>query len=279
MDKQARDNSSDQDRQPAPKLSVIVITRDEESCIARCLRSVDFADEIVVVDNNSTDRTRDIAREFGAIVLTTLDWPGFGQQKNRALAAARGDWVLSLDADEWVEPALGAEIRSVIEQPGGKDGFEIPRRSRFCGHVVHHGGWSPDLVLRLFRRESGRFSNDTVHEKIEISGAKGRLSEAMEHDSITDLADAHDKIGRYAEASAARLLAMGKKSSIGKATSRAFWAYLNSYVFRLGFLDGSIGAMVATYSASYTYQKWARVATGSAQKTATEEAAVLRTDP
>lgn len=251
-----------------PALSVIIISRNEEACIARCLRSVHFADEIVVLDNNSTDQTRDIASGLGAKVLITLDWPGFGAQKNRALAAATGDWVLSLDADEWVEPPLAAEIRAAIANPKGYDGFEIPRRSRFCGHIVRHGGWSPDLVLRLFRRQTGRFSNDTVHEKVVVNGKVTRLSHSMEHDSIADLADAHDKIGRYAEASAARLLAEGRKSSIAKAVFRSAWAYMNSYVFKLGFLDGSTGAMVAAYSASYTYQKWALVALGSETKSA-----------
>ncbi|MER9881971.1 MULTISPECIES: glycosyltransferase family 2 protein [unclassified Mesorhizobium] len=245
-----------------PALSVIIITRNEEASIAQCLRSVHFADEIVVLDNNSSDRTREIAGALGAKVLTTVDWPGFGAQKNRALAAATGDWILSLDADEWVEAPLGAEIRTAIADPKAYDGFEIPRRSRFCGHIVRHSGWSPDLVLRLFRRRSGRFSDDTVHEKVLVNGKVSRLSQPIEHDSITDLADAHDKIGRYAEASAAQLLAEGKKSSIGKAVLRSVWAYVRSYVFRLGFLDGSIGAMVAAYSASYTYQKWARVALG-----------------
>ncbi|RWE69522.1 MAG: glycosyltransferase family 2 protein [Mesorhizobium sp.] len=253
-----------------PALSVIIISRNEEACIARCLRSVHFADEIVVLDNNSTDQTRDIASGLGAKVLITLDWPGFGAQKNRALAAATGDWVLSLDADEWVEPPLAAEIRAAIANPKGYDGFEIPRRSRFCGHIVRHGGWSPDLVLRLFRRQSGRFSNDTVHEKVVVNGKVTRLSHPMEHDSIADLADAHDKIGRYAEASAARLLAEGKRSSISKAVLRSVWAYMNSYVFKLGFLDGSTGAMVAAYSASYTYQKWALVALGSETKSVEE---------
>jgi glycosyltransferase involved in cell wall biosynthesis len=258
-----------------PALSVIVITRNEESCIARCLRSVDFADEIIVVDNNSTDRTREIAGKLGAKVLLTLDWPGFGVQKNRALAAATGDWILSLDADEWIEPPLSAEIKATIANPRGYDGFEIPRRSRFCGQIVRHGGWSPGLVLRLFRRGSGRFSDDTVHEKAVINGKVARLSQSMEHDSIVDLADAHDKIGRYAEASAARLLAEGKRSSIGKAVSRSVWAYVHCYVFRLGFLDGSTGAMVAAYSASYTYQKWARVALGSAALAASKRSGQL----
>ncbi|TIL58204.1 MAG: glycosyl transferase family 2, partial [Mesorhizobium sp.] len=110
-------------------------------------------------------------------------------------------------------------------------------------------------MLRLFRRQSGRFSNDTVHEKVVVNGKVSRLSHPLEHDSIADLADAHDKIGRYAQASAARMLAEGKKSSISKAVLRSVWAYMNSYVFRLGFLDGSTGAMVAAYSAGYTYQK------------------------
>jgi glycosyltransferase involved in cell wall biosynthesis len=262
-----------------PLLSVIVITRNEEACIGRCLRSVHFADEIIVIDNNSTDRTREIARERGAKVRKTSDWPGFGAQKNRALAAATGNWILSLDADEWIEPPLAAEIRAAIADAKGFDGFEIPRRSRFCGHVVRHGGWSPDLVLRLFRRGAGRFSDDTVHEKVLVDGKVSRLSRSMEHDCIIDLADAHDKIGRYAGASATRLIAQGKQSSIGKAVLRSVWAYVHSYFFRLGFMDGSIGTMVAAYTASYTYQKWARVALYSKTKSADTRKAEVEVNP
>jgi glycosyltransferase involved in cell wall biosynthesis len=242
------------------QLSLIVIARDEEAFIARCLRSAAFAAEVVVVEHGSSDKTVEIARQCGARVISTPDWPGFGVQKNRALDAATGDWVLSLDADEWIEDGLAAEIKAAIAAPSGIDGYEIPRRSRFCGRIVRFCGWRPDYVLRLFRRDKGRFTKDTVHEKVKLSGRLGRLSAPIEHDSITDLDDAHDKIGRYSAAAAAQLIEKGARGSVAKALFHSVWAFLYTYIAKLGFLDGSVGLMVAAYKASYTYQKWARVA-------------------
>lgn len=243
-----------------PRLSLIVITKNEEAAIARCLRSANFADEIVVVDHDSTDKTAEIARALGARVSVTPDWPGFGQQKNRALGHASGDWVLSLDADEWIEPVLADEIRAAIARADAADGYEIPRRSRFCGKIVRHGDWRGDRVLRLFRRGRGRFSDDKVHERVIVEGRLARLSSPLEHDSITDAADAADKIDRYATAAAAQLKAEGKTSSAAKAALRGWTAFLRSYVFRLGFLDGRTGLRVADYNRRYTYEKWARLA-------------------
>jgi glycosyltransferase involved in cell wall biosynthesis len=243
-----------------PRLSLIVISKNEEAAIARCLRSASFADEIVVVDNESTDRTAEIARSLGARVIVTPDWPGFGRQKNRALSQATGDWVLSLDADEWIESALAGEIRAAIARADAADGYEIPRRSRFCGNIVRHGDWRGDRVLRLFRRARGRFSDDKVHERVIVEGRRARLSSPLEHDSITDTADAEDKIDRYATAAAEQLAAEGKKSSLAKAALRGWAAFLRSYLLRLGFLDGRTGLQVAVYNLRYTYEKWARLA-------------------
>ena len=152
-------------------LSVILIAKDEEACIARALRSVDWADEIVVVDSGSTDRTVDIAREHGAKVTVTADWPGFGPQKNRALDLATGDWVLSLDADEWLTAESAEEIRRVVAAAeASAAAYRMPRRSSFCGRFMRHSGWWPDYVVRLFRRGRARFSDDSVHERVIVDG-------------------------------------------------------------------------------------------------------------
>jgi len=243
-----------------PRLSLIVITKNEEAAIARCLRSADFADEIVVLDSASADKTAEIARALGASVIVSADWPGFGPQKNRALREASGDWVLSLDADEWIEPALAAEIKVAIARPDAADGYEIPRRSRFCGKIVRHGDWRGDRVLRLFRRARGRFSDDKVHERVIVDGRIARLASPLDHDSITDPADAAAKIDRYAAAAAEQLAAEGKTSSEAKAAFRGWAAFLRGYVWRLGFLDGLTGWRVADYNRRYTYEKWARLA-------------------
>lgn len=246
-----------------PRLSLIVIARNEEASIERCLRSAAFADEIVLVDNNSTDRTVEIARSLGAKVVKSPDWPGFGPQKNRALDAASGDWVLSLDADEWIEAPLAEEIRAVIGDTNAADGYEMPRRSRFCGEVVRHSGWWPDYVLRLWRRGRGRFVDVPVHERVVVQGRVARLRAPIEHDAIADLADARDKARRYAAAASAELAAQGKRGGRVKATVRAGAAFLRTYIWRAGFLDGATGWRVAMYNADYTYRKWG----GAAQRT------------
>jgi glycosyltransferase involved in cell wall biosynthesis len=249
-----------------PRLSLIVITRNEQGSIERCLRSAAFADEIVVVDNHSTDKTVEIARSLGAKVIEAPDWPGFGRQKNRALEAATGDWVLSLDADEWIEQPLADEIRSAIAAAVAADGYEMPRRSRFCGKVVGHSGWWPDYVLRLWRRDRGRFIDVSVHERVEVRGRVARLSSPIEHEAIVDLADARDKARRYAGAAAAELASQGKRSSRAKAFARAGAAFFRTYVWRAGFLDGVTGYRVALYNSDYTYQKWVRLAEGRYKK-------------
>ena len=168
--------------------------------------------------------------------------------------------MLSLDADEWIEQGLAAEIRAAIADPGAADGYEMPRRSRFCGKIVRHSGWWPDYVTRLFRRGRGRFSDDKVHERVLVKGRVARLKHPIEHEAITDLADADDKIERYAAAAAAELAAQGKRASLPKAILHGAWAFFFTYVVRAGFLDGATGAAVARYNCRYAYRKWSSAA-------------------
>jgi len=242
------------------RLSLIVITKNEEASIARCLGSVSFADDIVVVDSGSTDRTAEIARAHGAHVVSTTDWPGFGPQKARALDLARGDWVLSLDADEWIEESYIAAIKQAIADPNAPDAYRMPRRSRFCGKIIRHGSWSADHVVRLFRRGRARFSDDLVHERLIVDGPIKTLNIRIEHESITSLADAEDKIERYSIAAAQQLAARGARGSPLKASFRGWASFLKSYVLRAGFLDGAAGLGVAEYNRRYTDAKWRRLA-------------------
>ncbi|HEY9063440.1 MAG TPA: glycosyltransferase family 2 protein, partial [Burkholderiaceae bacterium] len=179
-----------------PLLSVVLITHNEAANIAACLESVAFADEWIVLDSGSTDATAEIARRFGATVVIASDWPGFGAQKNRALALARGRWVLSLDADERVTPELAASIRQALADDGAAAGYELSRLSNFCGQWMRHGDWYPDRVLRLFRREAARFSDDRVHERLIVdpgAGGIGRLAGELLHHSMPTLDSALDK--------------------------------------------------------------------------------------
>ena len=238
------------------KLSVVVITKDEEAAIGRCLDSVRWADEIVVLDSGSTDRTVEIAREHGARVEVSADWPGFGPQKNRALALAGGEWVLSLDADEWVPEDLAAEIRAAIAAPDGHVGFELPSSSSICGREMRHSGWWPDHILRLFRRDAARFSEDIVHERVLLDGRVGRLTRPLRHESFVSLHEVVDKMNRYSTAGAQMRVMRGKGGSVGAAVARGLWAFVRTYVLRAGFLDGREGFVLAVANAEGTYYRY-----------------------
>ncbi len=236
-------------------LSVIIIAKDAEATVRRCLESVAWADEVVVVENGSVDRTADIARELGAKVHQTADWPGFGQQKNRALDLATCDWLFSLDADEWVTPGLRDEIRSAIAGGGETVAFRIPRRSSFCGRFMRHSGWWPDYVVRVFKRGNGKFSPDAVHERVIVEGRIGSLRECIMHEAITDLDQMLSKMNRYSSTSAAELHEQGRRSSFISALVHGGWAFLRTYVLRLGFLDGREGFMLAVANAEGAYYR------------------------
>lgn len=239
-------------------LSVIVITRNEALRLPACLASVPFADEVVVVDNGSTDGTPDLARALGARVVQTADWPGFGPQKNRALDAATGDWVLSIDADEQVSPELGAAIVQAMAR-GDCAAYGFNRRSRYCGQWIRHSGWYPDRVVRLFRRGSARFSDDLVHEAVRTQGPVGHLAGDLLHESIDDFEGVLDKVNRYSTASAQALAARGVRGSLGKAVRHGIWAFLRTYVVRRGFLDGRMGFALAVSNAQGTYYRYLKL--------------------
>lgn len=240
-------------------ISVIVITRNEAAVIERCLSSVAFADEIIVFDTASNDGTADIARRLGARVESAPDWPGFGPQKNRALALATGDWVLAIDADEWVTPELRAEIERAIAAPDRLPAYRMPRLSSYCGRIMRHSGWWPDHVTRLFQRGTARFSDDLVHEKLLVDGVTGSLVEALRHEPIRDLDDALAKMSAYSTAGARMLHARGKKSSLGGAILHGAWTFIRTYVLRAGFLDGREGFMLAVSNAEGTYYRYLKL--------------------
>jgi len=240
-------------------ISVVVITKDEEASIGRCLRSVDWADEVIVLDSGSTDKTVEISRKLGARVSVTADWPGYGPQKNRALAQAAGDWVLSLDADEWVTPDLRDEIRSVISRPDGAAAFRVPRLSSFCGRFMRHSGWWPDHVIRLFRRGAARFSDDVVHEHVIVEGMIGTLRVPIMHETFVDLDELLQKMNNYSSLAAQEMRHGGSKAGLAGAVLRGLWAFMRTYFFRGGFLDGREGFMLAVATAEGTYYRYAKL--------------------
>lgn len=240
------------------RLSVIIIAFNEASNIAACLESVRFADERIVLDNGSADGTQDIVSACGARLERSNDWPGFGPQKNRVLAMANGDWVLSLDADERVTPALQAEITSAMAQSEVK-AFTIPRSSSFCGQTIRHSGWTPDRVLRLFERGAARFSDDLVHEKVITDHAVGALSTPLLHESFRNFESVLDKVNRYSSAAAQGMLQKGRHGSFGAAVGHGAWAFFRTYVLRLGFLDGRMGFALAISSAEGSYYRYLKL--------------------
>ena len=239
-------------------LSVTVITKNEAHNIEACLRSVAFADELVVLDSGSSDDTVQRALSMGAIVNVNADWQGFGIQKNRALDLTSSDWVLSIDADECVPPQLQAEIRAALEAPAF-DVYSFPRLSSYCGQDILHSGWHPDRVIRLFRRDSARFSNDLVHEKILTTRQIGQLKSALLHESFTSLEGVLDKVNRYSSASAQALFDKGRNASLGKALGHGMWAFIRTYFLRLGFLDGRMGLVLAISNAEGTYYRYLKL--------------------
>ncbi len=239
-------------------LSVIIIAKNEAGAIRNCLESVAWADEIVVLDSGSSDETVAICREYGAIVQIT-DWPGFGPQKNRALNLASSDWILSLDADERITPELRREIETAMASPDKYNAFRIPRSSSYCGRFMRHGGWWPDYVTRLFRRGSAHFTDDLVHERLEVIGATGTLSQPLLHIAFTDLEEVLDKVNRYSSAGAAMQHARGRKASLGSAVLHGLWSFLRTYVLRGGFLDGREGFMLAVSNAEGTYYRYLKL--------------------
>jgi glycosyltransferase involved in cell wall biosynthesis len=183
------------------------------------------------------------------------EWQGFGAQKNFALSLAQGDWVLSIDADERVSPALAREIARTIAA-GGADGYEIPRLSSFVGREMRHSGWFPDHVLRLFRRGKARFSDDIVHERVICDGPVGRLEEQLTHHSVTRLEQAISRIDRYSTAGAEMLLASGRRVSFASGIGHGMWSFFRAYVLRLGFLDGREGFLLAVANAEGSYYRY-----------------------
>jgi glycosyltransferase involved in cell wall biosynthesis len=240
-----------------PRLSVAIITRNEENNLAACLRSVAFADEIVVVDNASSDRTREVARAHGARVLEVADWPGFGPQKNRAIDACTGDWILALDADERVEEPLHAEIEKVLVG-ASFDVYEMPRRSTYCGRFIRHGGWWPDHVTRLFRRGTARYSDARVHERLVTERPIGRLGAPLTHFSFRSMDQVLAKMNHYSSESARMLAERGRTPGLASAIGHGIAAFLRTYVVKLGFLDGRYGFLLAVSNAEGSYYRYVK---------------------
>lgn len=239
------------------KLSVTIVAQDEEADIGECVSSVTWADEIVVVDGGSRDRTVEIAERAGARVIRQ-PWLGYAAQKNFALDRATHDWVFSLDADERVTPELHAEIAAVLDRGAECDGYQVPRRSYFLGQWMRHGGWYPDYNLRLFRRGKGRFRYREVHEGVDVDGRVGRLREPIDHYTYRTLSEYVQRMDRYSTLAANELRREGVSAGPMDLLLRPAVTFVRMYVFQRGFLDGFRGLVLAGCYASYTWFKYAK---------------------
>jgi glycosyltransferase involved in cell wall biosynthesis len=241
-----------------PRLSVVIVTRNEEERIRACLESVAWADEVIVVDAESEDKTAAIARELTDHVIVR-PWPGYAAQKNFGIDAARAAWVLSLDADETVSPALRADIDRVLAADGPADGYAVPRRNVFWGRWVRHGGLYPDRQIRLFRRGRGRFGARAVHESVGVEGTVGHLAGHLEHRSYRDVADFLARADRYSSLAAEDWIAQGRRVHAWDFVFRPLGRFLGMYVVGGGFLDGTRGFLLAALYAYYVLIRCAKV--------------------
>jgi hypothetical protein len=221
-------------------LSLCVITRDASALLEACLESASFADECIVVDSGSADDTVEIARRRGARVIAQ-PWLGYGAQKNFAVAQARHDWVLCIDADERVTPELAASIRRALEAPKSAVAFAMARRNRFLGRWLRHGEGYPDWNVRLFDRRRASWSHDAVHEHVVAEGKVANLAGDLLHDSVESLEAYLAKQNRYTTLQAQAMHARGERASAARIVVAPLVRFVRLFFLRLGFLDGVAG--------------------------------------
>jgi len=229
------------------KLSIVIITKNEENFIADAIKSSLFADEIIVLDSGSTDNTCTIAKDLGARV-EVQDWLGYGPQKNKAVSLAKNNWVFVLDSDERITPDLQQEVVSILERPVA-DGYYVARLNNFFGKYIKTCGLYPDYSIRLFNRKKGEFSHVTVHESVQIQGKVDKLKNHMLHLAFDSVEEFYDKQKKYAKLSQ-------KKKNLIKAFISPIWTFVKIYFFKLGFVEGRHGFIIAKVYAQYTFWKY-----------------------
>jgi glycosyltransferase involved in cell wall biosynthesis len=240
------------------KISATVITLNEEDRIADALESLAWADEIVVVDAGSTDRTREIARRYTDRVLVH-PWQGYAVQKRYADAQASHEWIFSLDADERVSPALRRSIEKVKEEGPRCEGYRVARRAWYLGRWINHGGWYPDYQVRLYRRDCAAWVGDFVHESVRVQGRVGRLAGDLWHLTRRSLSEHHEVLGRYTTLAAEQEAARGRSANVIRLLFQPLLTFLQSYFFKQGFRDGVPGLVIAGFAAYYVFLKYAKL--------------------
>jgi len=241
-----------------PKLSVTIITKNEAADLGDALESVSWADEVIVVDSESTDGTVAIARRFASHV-TVRPWPGYVEQKNHAAQLATHDWILSLDADERVTPALAREIRAAIAQTPAYAAFRIPRVTWHLGRWIRSTDWYPDHQVRLYDRRSAQWTGTYVHESVTAQGPLGELKGELQHFAYRDIADHLETIDRYTTYSARQMREAGRHAGLLRLAGHPPLAFLRNYIARGGFRDGVPGFVISSLNAYYVFLKFAKL--------------------
>jgi glycosyltransferase involved in cell wall biosynthesis len=239
------------------KISAVIITLNEEKNIVRCLQSLQWANEIVVVDSGSADGTVEICKAHGARVIEA-EWQGFGPTKRFAVEQATHDWIFSIDADEEVTPALREKIRTILRQPDPHVAYRIKRQPFYLGQPIHHCGWQKDYPLRLFNRRFGNFNSKAVHEAVQFDGAVRYLQEPLNHYTYPTISSHVQKMDRYTTLSLDEM-PPGKKASIAGAVARSFFKFFKMYFLKLGFLDGRVGFVLCANSAIGIFFKYIKL--------------------
>ena len=241
------------------RLSAVVITLNEEDNIAECLRSLRFVDEIIVVDSGSEDRTVEIASKFTDKIFSP-GWLGFVEAKEYGIDRAESDWILWIDADERVSKELGGQILAAIDNTDGFTAFKMPRKSYFLGKWMKHCGWYPDYVVRLFRKGSAHFEeNSLVHEELVIDGKVGTISSPIIHHTFPTLKSYFDKFNKYTSLAAKELKLKGEKFRLSACLTHPIATFFKMYIQKRGFLDGFEGLLLSVLSATYVFVKYAKL--------------------
>jgi len=241
-----------------PPVTVTIITFNEVTRVEDAIRSVAWADEILVLDSGSTDGTIDLARRLATRVEVT-DWPGYAAQKNRAATLARHDWILSIDADERVGPELAAALDTWKRSDPSAAGYRCARVSKYLGRWIRTTDWYPDWQLRLYDRRRARWTERRVHESVQADGPVGRLTGELQHLPYRDVSDHLQRIDRYTTLAAADMKARGSRASYMALAMQPFAAFLRNYLLRRGILDGRVGLAVSLLNSYYVLLKYVKL--------------------
>ncbi len=243
------------------KISSIVIAKNEERNILRCLESQSSCidDIVVIIDDSTTDNTVNIVKSFGKVNFEIVKWRGFSDTKKYALSKTKYDWVFWIDADEEITNELARELVEFKKNPTKADAYSVARRAFFLGKWIKHSGWYPNRVTRLFNKYKAHFSVKNVHEHLVVDGKTGKLLNDLNHYTDPDIYHYFEKFNNYTTLAAQELTAQNKKAKLLDIILRPLFLFVKMYIFKLGFLDGIQGFILAVFSAAYVFTKYSKI--------------------